>query len=153
MEALHTNKAMSCILAASLFISIGTTPVLAGTNFIQKSTVFFEGTVGKKLLTKRNLVITVAFIALLNICSENARDLTTKISYNTLLGILRLLKQCPFTPELKAKIDAKIEALEAQLNQRSPNQFTGEKLKALLKEFKELVDISKAGVDAYKWLD
>lgn len=153
MEAVRTSKTLSCILITSLFISIGTTPVFAGTNFIKRSMVFVQDRAGKQLFTKRNLVITVAFLALLNICSENARDLTTKISYNTLLGTLRLLKQCPFSPELKAKIDAKIESLEAQLSQRSPNQFTGEKLKALLKEFKELVDISKAGVEAYKWLN
>jgi len=153
MEAVRRNKALSCILITSLLISIGTTPAFAGTNFIKRSVVFVQDRAGKQLFTSRNLVITGAFLALLNICSENARDLTTKISYNTMLGFLRLLKQCPFPPELKAKIDAKIGALEAQLSQRSPNEFTGEKLKALLKEFKELVDISKAGIEAYKWLN
>jgi hypothetical protein len=153
MEAVRTNKALSCILAISLFTSIGTTPALASNNFIQKSIIFIQNKAGKQLFTNRNLVITISFLALLNICSENARDLTTKISYNTLIGILHVLKQCSFSPELKAKIDTKIAALEAQLSQRSPNQFTGEKLKALLKEFKELVDITKAGIEAYKWLD
>jgi hypothetical protein len=149
VKATRTTRSAVPVLATLLYISVGiTTPTITAKGF----TDFLQGATGKQLFTARNTLIAATFFVVLNACSENSRELTKKISYKTCIGALRLLKHCPLTEGMQGTITAKIRSLEQQSNHATA-QFTGEKFKALLKEVKELIDISKSLIDAYKWLN
>ena len=100
----------------------------------------------------KKIAVLASFTTVFLLCSERARTLTCKAYYKSLIAALKLLKQCPLPVSLQEKLTSKIEYLENLYATRSGNNFTSEDFKALLKEFKELVDVCKAGKDASEWL-
>jgi len=102
-------------------------------------------------MTKR-IVIAVPFATTLCICSENARLLASKTYNKTAIAALHLLKHCPLPARQQEWVGNKLEETQALEATRSGENFTSDKLKSLLKEFKDLVDICKAGKDAYGWV-
>lgn len=134
MEAVRTHKSLLVALLFGISVSMVPTQLDA------------------TIITKKRVAIAVPIAALLLLCSENARTLTTKAYYKSKIAALRLLQHCPFSDSMQQKITNNLEQTEALYTTRSGSSFTGENLKTLLKEFKDLVDACKAGKDVYGWM-
>jgi hypothetical protein len=135
MEAIRThNPLMGTLLLGVLTISMFPTHLSAD------------------VITTKRVAILGTFTAALLLCSENAQTLGTKALYNTKMAALRVLKQCSVSSSMEKKCTDWIEESEASYTKRSGNVFTKDNFKALLKEFKELWDATKAGKELFVWL-
>ena len=99
--------------------------------------------------TKRRVAIIAPFTTALFLISENARTLATEAYNKSTIALLHLLQHCPLSENSQQEIANKIETLNTT---RADSKFTSDRLRALFKDFKDLVDICKAGKDAYQWL-
>ena len=113
----------------------------------------FSSTASANFITKRRLAIAVPFTAVLLCCSENARNLSKKAYLKSKIVALRALRECSLTESMGKKCTDMIEDAESDYTTRSSSEFTGENLKALLKEFKELWDATKAAKELVLWMD
>lgn len=100
----------------------------------------------KKILITAS--VTLTYLA----CSEKARIVANKATLNCIMASLQLLLKLPLTDTLKQSIHEKIDHLETIYTNRAGYKITSEDLKAMLKEFKELIDVIKAGKEVYGWI-
>lgn len=153
MEAIRThNPLMGTLLFCMLAISIVPTQVSASEGVSITKNQSGNSGAAPKILTKTHIIILLGVATTFLLCSENARTLVAKAYLRSEIATLRLLLKCPLTSAMKQAIETKIDNLEAIYTTRSVNNFTSENLKALLKEFKELVDVLKAGKDIAGWV-
>ncbi len=146
MEAVHKSLGTTLLLG-TLMASMVPTQLMSTAKAedivgaVEKATFW---TPAKKLWVAR-IAIAVSATAILFLSSENARTLTCKAYYKSLIAALRLLQSCPLPASAHEKLANKIEQLEALYTTRTGESFTSENLRAMLKEFKDLWDVIKAG--------
>jgi hypothetical protein len=102
--------------------------------------------------TIKRVAIVGSIAGALLIVSENARRISTKAFYKAIIGSLHMMQHMPVSDETHQKIANLIAEYEALYVTRSGDKFTGDHLKALLKEFKELMDACIAAKTLGTWV-
>lgn len=128
------------------------TSVFGGLFFALAAATMTPTHLSASVITTRRVAILGSFAAVFLICSENARTITKKAFCKAEIVAYQLAQHLPLSDSFKQKISDKLTEKEALYITRSGNHLTGENLKAFLKEFKELWDITKAGKEMYTWL-
>jgi hypothetical protein len=105
----------------------------------------------KPITTKQKILIIATTATGFLLCSENARTLIAKGTLKSVLASLHLLLSLPLSDAMKQVIQAKIEYLETMYTTRGNIELTGEVLKAMIKEFKEMIDGAKAIETVATW--
>jgi len=164
MEAVHTSVRTTLLLGTLIASMIplqlmsmepATAPTVA--TAVASTTAKKLATAAKQYMTEhaaalKGIAIVITATTLLLMSSENARTLTCKAYYKSILSALRLLQACPLPASVQEKIANKIEEIETLYATRAGENFTSENLRAMLKEFKDLWDEAKAGRDFCLWV-
>lgn len=140
MNTVRTHKTLFSALLLGILMSSMTPTKLQAIDFAS-------------LITNKRLAIVVPFTVVLLACSDNARKLTTQAYYKSKIAAFKMLKQLPLSSNTQQKYSEIIDETDAQCTKRSGENFSGENLKNLLKDFKEMIDIFKNGKELLIWLD
>lgn len=143
-----TKRLYTSGLLGLLSLCMAPTRILANEGLAAKPSAILR----LKLTPAQTILIITGITATYVACSEKTRTVMTKATLNSIITALRLLLKLPLTIAMKQSIQAKIEHLETIYTTRAGNKITGDDIKAMLKEFKEMIDAIKAGKDVYGWL-